>query len=81
VLQPPKIHFEFVRWTVEVLKGKSDRDAFSPGERFSLGRIGIGSGCYIGMIVETRMGNGISVGGKEGEIRNGVDVENGLGDL
>jgi hypothetical protein len=39
-----------------VLKGQRDRGTFSPGGRFSLGRISMGSGYCVGIVVESRMG-------------------------
>jgi len=56
-LNPPQIHFEFGKdWKVQVLKGKRDKGTFSPGGRFSLGRMTAGSGYCIGIVVESKMG-------------------------
>lgn len=55
---PPKIHFEFTGRKFHVLKGKRDKGTFSPGGRFSLGRMAIGSGYCIGIVVESRTGSG-----------------------
>lgn len=41
---------------MHVLKGKRDKGTFSPGGRFSLGRMGIGSGYCVGIVVESRLG-------------------------
>ncbi len=37
------------------MKGRRDRGTFSPGGRFSLGRMAEGSGYCIGIVVESRM--------------------------
>ncbi|KAN0096401.1 acid protease [Hyaloscypha variabilis] len=80
---PPKIHFEFVGWNVEVFKGNRDKGTFSPGGRFSLGRMAPGSGYCIGIVVESRMGHKTSIGSdaaKMGFERN-MEGGNGLEDV
>lgn len=53
----PQIQFEFGgEWKVRVLKGKRDKGTFSPGGRFSMGRMAMGSGYCVGIVVESRMG-------------------------
>ncbi|PBP28196.1 hypothetical protein BUE80_DR000861 [Diplocarpon rosae] len=74
---PPKIHFEFERWKVQVLAGKRDTGTFSPGGRFSLGRMAMGSGYCIGIVVESRMGVGTVLNG--GDARSGANLVRGDG--
>ena len=60
-----------------MLKGKRDKETYSPGGRFSLGRLAKGSGYYVGIVVESRMGD-------EGDIKDakvGEDGGFGLADL
>ncbi|KAH6676269.1 aspartic peptidase domain-containing protein [Halenospora varia] len=57
-LNPPQLHYEFGGWKAEVLKGKRDPLASALGGRLSLGRIAVGSGYCIGVVVESRMGVG-----------------------
>lgn len=67
---------------MEVLKGKRDKGTFSPGGRFSLGRMIVGSGYCIGIVVESRMGKGFlgtEAGGMGSE--NSVKGGNGLEDV
>jgi hypothetical protein len=80
---PPKIHFEFAGWNVEVFKGKRDKGSFSPGGRFSLGRMTAGSGYCVGIVVESRMGKGIPLGAETGNIgpRTPMEGANGLEDV
>ncbi|PVH87466.1 acid protease [Cadophora sp. DSE1049] len=78
---PPKIHFEFEQWNVQVLKGNRDRGTFSPGGRFSLGRMATGSGYCIGIVVESRMGVGTALAGGETGSSVSVDGGNGLADV
>lgn len=75
---PPRIHFDFANWKIEVLKGKRDHGTFSPGGRFSLGRMTTGSGYCIGVVVESRMGLSTS----DADARNpnfGIHIEGGDG--
>lgn len=51
---PPKMHFEFSGWNVDIMKGKRGDGRWSPGGAFSLGRKEIGSGYCIGMVIESR---------------------------
>ncbi|KAH8795490.1 aspartic peptidase domain-containing protein [Hyaloscypha finlandica] len=76
---PPKIHFEFAGWNVEVLKGKRDKGAFSAGGRFSLGRMASGSGYCLGIVVESRMGKGMSLGTEAGNMGFETSMEGGNG--
>jgi hypothetical protein len=76
---PPKIHFEFAGWNVDVLKGKRDKGTFSPGGRFSLGRMTAGSGYCVGIVVESRMGKGRSLGSETGNKGFGTSLEGGNG--
>ncbi|KAE8448616.1 hypothetical protein EG329_009041 [Mollisiaceae sp. DMI_Dod_QoI] len=62
----PTIHFEFAQWNVEVLKGG----------RFSLGRMAIGSGYCIGVIIESRMNTGTA---NSRDANSGVHIEGGNG--
>jgi hypothetical protein len=83
---PPKIHFEFAGWNVEVLKGKRDKGTFSPGGRFSSGRMAAGSGYCVGIVVESRMGKEISPGTRRSNTGPGTTTEratraNGLEDV
>ncbi|TAQ88432.1 hypothetical protein B7494_g3215 [Chlorociboria aeruginascens] len=71
---PPQIHMEFSAFKAHVLKGKNDKGTFSPGGRFSLGRMAMGSGYCIGIVVESRMGVANSKG------PNDID-QNGMADL
>ncbi|CAL3967170.1 unnamed protein product [Diplocarpon coronariae] len=74
---PPKIDFEFEHWNFQVLSGKRDPGAFSPGGRFSLGRMALGSGYCIGIVVESRMGLGTPLDG--GKARSGASLVGGDG--
>ena len=56
MLQSANVHFEFAGWNIEGLKGRRDKGTFSPGGRFSLGRMTAGSGYCIGIVVESRGG-------------------------
>jgi hypothetical protein len=76
---PPKIHFEFVGWNVEVFKGNRDKGTFSPGGRFSLGRMAPGSGYCIGIVVESRMGHKTSIGSDAAKMGFERNVEGGIG--
>ena len=79
---PPKVHFEFLAQRFEVLKGKHDEGTFSPGGRFSLGRMNSGSGYCIGIVVESRMGDGMSLSGTEERTSTHSSVGgNGLSDV
>ncbi|KAH9220100.1 aspartic peptidase domain-containing protein [Leptodontidium sp. 2 PMI_412] len=78
---PPKIHFEFEQWNVQVLKGNRDKGTFSPGGRFSLGRMATGSGYCIGIVVESRMGVGTALNGGETGSSVSIDGGNGLADV
>ncbi|KAK0120895.1 hypothetical protein ONS96_011093 [Cadophora gregata f. sp. sojae] len=78
---PPKIHFEFEQWNVQVLKGKRDKGTFSPGGRFSLGRMATGSGYCIGIVVESRMGVGTALAWGESVSTFSMDGGNGLADV
>ncbi|KAH7410971.1 aspartic peptidase domain-containing protein [Cadophora sp. MPI-SDFR-AT-0126] len=78
---PPKVHFEFEQWNVQVLKGNRDRGTFSPGGRFSLGRMVTGSGYCIGIVVESRMGVGTALARRETGSTVSVDGGNGLADV
>jgi len=80
---PPKIHFEFAGWNLEVLKGKRDKGTFSPGGRFSLGRMAPGSGYCIGIVVESRIGQETYFASEEGNIgfERGGEGGNGLEDV
>ncbi|KUJ16316.1 uncharacterized protein LY89DRAFT_685326 [Mollisia scopiformis] len=73
---PPRVHFEFASWNFEVLKGKRDQGTFSPGGRFSLGRMTTGSGYCLGIVVESRMG---ARAAEARESKSGVKVEGGDG--
>jgi hypothetical protein len=46
----------FDDWRVKVWKGNRDLGTFSPGGRFSLGRMAMGSGYCVGMVLESRFG-------------------------
>jgi len=72
---PPKLHFEFAGWIVDVLKGKRDKGTFSPEGRFSLGRVTPGSGYCVGIVVESR-----SVAGSESRESSTLD-NSGLEDI
>ncbi len=74
---PPKLHFEFEQWNVQVLKGNRDKGTNSPGGRFSLGRMAVGSGYCIGIVVESRMGIGTALIGED--VRSFVSLEGGNG--
>lgn len=63
---------------MKVLEGKKDAGTFSPGGRFSLGRMERGSGYCVGIVVEGRFGNGDGPDGEEGN--GGVDG-NGMEDV
>lgn len=76
---PPKIHFEFAGWNVEVLKGKREQGTFSPGGRFSLGRMASGSGYCLGIVVESRMGKGMSLGTEAANMGFKTSMEGGNG--
>ncbi|KAH7354916.1 aspartic peptidase domain-containing protein [Rhexocercosporidium sp. MPI-PUGE-AT-0058] len=78
---PPKIHFEFEQWNVQVLKGSRDKGTFSPGGRFSLGRMASGSGYCIGIVVESRMGVSTALNGGETGSSVSIDGGNGLADV
>lgn len=63
---------------VKVLDGKRDEGGFTPGGRFSLGRMERGSGYCVGIVVEGRFGN---IDGQSGVVENdGVDG-NGMEDV
>jgi hypothetical protein len=64
---------------VEVLKGKRDKGTFSPGGRFSLGRMASGSGYCLGIVVESRMGKGMSLGTEAGNMGFETSMEGGNG--
>jgi len=68
---------------VEVLKGKRDKGTFSPGGRFSLGRMASGSGYCVGIVVESRMGKGMSLGTEAGNrgFETSMEGGNGLEDV
>jgi len=70
---------EFAGWNVEVLKGKRDKGAFSPEGRFSLGRMTAGSGYCVGIIVESRVGRGMSLGTEKGNMGFETSMEEGNG--
>ncbi|KAB8297966.1 hypothetical protein EYC80_001743 [Monilinia laxa] len=74
---PPHLSLEFGNLRVKVLEGKKDAGTFSPGGRFSLGRMERGSGYCVGIVVEGRFGNG---DGPDGEGNGGVDG-NGMEDV
>ncbi|CZS89240.1 uncharacterized protein RAG0_00643 [Rhynchosporium agropyri] len=78
--KPPKIHFEFAQWNIQVLGGNRDRGTYSPGGRFSLGRMATGSGYCIGIVVESRMGVVTALTGEETGSTVSVDAGNGLSD-
>ncbi|KAF4630431.1 hypothetical protein G7Y89_g7709 [Cudoniella acicularis] len=82
-LNPPQIHFEFGRWNVEVLKGKKEKGATSTGGRFSLGRMAIGSGYCVGVVVESSLGMEPKAHRNrvDGVLDLGVDGGNGLADV
>jgi hypothetical protein len=73
----PKMHFEFAGWNVEVFK--RHKGTLSPGGRFSLGRMAAGSGYCVGIVVESRMGKGVSLGAETGNIGPGTTMEGGNG--
>lgn len=63
---------------MEVLKGRNKEFFSAPGGRFSLGRMEVGSGYCIGMVVESRMG----VQSKDvRDHRHGEERVSGLGDM
>lgn len=62
---------------MEVLQGKRDKGTFSPGGRFSLGRMATGSGYCIGIVIESRMGTGSAF--TAGEAGSTVSGEGGNG--
>jgi hypothetical protein len=64
---------------VEVLKGKRDKGTFSPGGRFSLGRMTSGSGYCIGIVVESRMGGGTAIRSETRNIGFETSIEDGNG--
>jgi hypothetical protein len=64
---------------VEVLKGKRDKGTFSPGGRFSLGRMASGSGYCLGIVVESRMGKGMSLGTEAANMGFETSMEGGNG--
>jgi hypothetical protein len=61
-----------------VLKGKRDKGTFSPGGRFSLGRMTKGSGFCLGVIVESRMDRADV---KDSSSGVHIDGGNGLSDV
>ncbi|KAF7854439.1 uncharacterized protein EAF02_011614 [Botrytis sinoallii] len=75
---PPHLLLEFGNLRVKVLDGKRDEGGFSPGGKFSLGRMERGSGYCVGVIVEGRFGK---KDGRSEEVENdGVDG-NGMEDM
>jgi hypothetical protein len=80
---PPKLHFEFAGWNVEVLKGKRDKGKSSPRSRFSLGRMAAGSGYCVGTIVESRMGtrHPLETGTGNMDFETSTEGGNGLEDV
>jgi hypothetical protein len=62
-----------------VLKGKRGKGTFSPGGRFSLGRMTSGSGYCIGIVVESRMGTGTSIRSETGNMGFETSMEGGNG--
>ncbi|KAJ8060561.1 hypothetical protein OCU04_010876 [Sclerotinia nivalis] len=75
---PPHLSLEFGNLRVKVLDGKRDTGSFSPGGRFSLGRMERGSGYCVGIVVEGRFGDGDSPDGEGGD--GGLDG-NGMEDM
>ncbi|KAI9649569.1 hypothetical protein NHQ30_002149 [Ciborinia camelliae] len=75
---PPHLSLEFGNFRVKVLEGKRDAGTFSPGGRFSLGRMERGSGYCVGIVVEGRFGNSDGADKEEGNA--GVDG-NGMEDM
>lgn len=63
-----------------MLNGKRDKGTFSPGGRFSLGRMTRGSGFCIGTLIESRMGISTS-DARESNSKAHVDGGNGLSDV
>lgn len=61
-----------------VLKGRRDKGTSAPGGRFSLGRVTMGSGYCVGIVVESRMGVE-DQGNKKKEA--GLSGGNGLADV
>lgn len=84
-LNPPKLHFEFGRWTFPLMEGGRGADwSVIPGGKFSLGRLRDGSGYCVGAVVETRMGvreerDGMAGEGRGG--RKGTLAGNGMRDV
>ncbi|TGO76428.1 hypothetical protein BELL_0156g00150 [Botrytis elliptica] len=75
---PPHLLLEFGNLRFKVLDGKRDEGGFSPGGRFSLGRMERGSGYCVGIVVEGRFGN---MDGRSRVVENdGVDG-NGMEDM
>lgn len=75
---------EFAGLKMRILQGKKDRGTFSPGGRFSLGRMARGSGYCVGMIVESRMGlstSPIRKGGRVEGPHSDMDRYNNLDDF
>lgn len=66
---------------VEVLKGKRDKGTFSPGGRFSLGRMTMGSGFCLGVVVESRMDPVNIADVRESTSGVRIDGGNGLSDV
>lgn len=60
------------------MNGKRDEGSFSPGGRFSLGRMERGSGYCVGIVVEGRFGN---MDGQRGTVDNGGVEGNGMEDM
>ncbi|KAK6596219.1 hypothetical protein H4I95_10135 [Botrytis cinerea] len=75
---PPHLLLEFGNLRVKVLNGKRDEGSFSPGGRFSLGRMERGSGYCVGIVVEGRFGN---MDGQRGTVDNGGVEGNGMEDM
>lgn len=69
---------EFGNLRVGILEGKRDAGSFSPGGRFSLGRMERGSGYCVGIVVEGRFGNS---GGPDGGGGNDGVSGNGMEDV
>lgn len=64
---------------MEVLKGKGDKGTFSPGGRFSLGRMTSGSGYCVGIVVESRMGAGTAIRSETGNMGFETSMQGGNG--
>ena len=89
-LNPPKLAFEFGGWPFPAMQGGKGTGYWSlPGGKFSLGKIGVGSGYCVGAVVETRMGAadvqaaGVGRRGSRGpaSAAGTMDAGNGLRDV